>query len=224
MYEILTQLEELRQLIENDRELSRYIKNPNSIINQPLHVRETMTVYAQILWAIAEYKGYQYTQQVKDHKFSIGWTEGLYWQSGENPGNYASNILNTSSRVMQEAYQNVRDILSKEFRQITIAVDKLKEKEGFSKFKEYTYGNQSSLYKDIVYVTNDKDLMIKNPWSTDWLIGDAKREFTKMFLMKINKDRYPNKSEIELEGMAKSGDYDFFKCPLIKASKSGKAV
>ena len=224
VYEILTQLEELRQLIENDRELSRYIKNPNSIINQPLHVRETMTVYAQILWAIAEYKGYQYTQQVKDHKFSIGWTEGLYWQAGENPGNYASNILNTSSRVMQEAYQNVRDILSKEFRQITIAVDKLKEKEGFSKFKEYTYGNQSSLYKDIVYVTNDKDLMIKNPWSTDWLMGDAKREFTKMFLMKINKDRYPNKSEIELEGMAKSGDYDFFKCPLIKASKSGKAV
>jgi hypothetical protein len=30
--------------------------------------------------------------------------KGVYVQSLENPGNYASNILNTSSRVMQEAY------------------------------------------------------------------------------------------------------------------------
>jgi hypothetical protein len=34
----------------------------------------------------------------------FGLTKGLYWQEGENPGNYASNILNTASRVMQEAY------------------------------------------------------------------------------------------------------------------------
>lgn len=221
---ILSDLEELKDLIENDRELSRYIKNPNSLISQPLYIRETMNVYAQILWAIAEYKGYEYMQQVKDHKFSISWKEGLYWQKGENPGNYASNILNTSSRVMQEAYQNVRDILSRDFRQITLDVDELKRKENFSKLKEYTIGNQSSLYKDIVYITDDKDLMVKNPWSSDWIMSDAKREFTKKFLMKINKDRYPNKSQIELEGMAKNGDYDFFKCPLIKASKSGKAV
>ena len=125
---------------------------------------------------------------------------------------------------MQEAYQNVRDILSRDFRQITLDVDELKRKENFSKLKEYTIGNQSSLYKDIVYITDDKDLMVKNPWSSDWIMSDAKREFTKKFLMKINKDRYPNKSQIELEGMAKNGDYDFFKCPLIKASKSGKAV
>ena len=57
---ILSDLEELKDLIESDRELSRYIKNPNSLISQPLHIRETMNVYAQILWAIAEYKGYEY--------------------------------------------------------------------------------------------------------------------------------------------------------------------
>jgi hypothetical protein len=65
----------------------------------------------------------------------------LYWQEGENPGNYASNILNTASRVMQEAYQNVRDTLSKDSRAINVAVEKLKEKEGFSKATEYTIGN-----------------------------------------------------------------------------------
>jgi hypothetical protein len=42
---------------------------------------------------------------------------------------------------MQEAYQNVRDVLSKDFRHINMAVDKLKEREGFSKLKEYTFGN-----------------------------------------------------------------------------------
>jgi hypothetical protein len=42
---------------------------------------------------------------------------------------------------MQEAYQNVRDVLSKEFRHINMAVDTLKEKEGFSKISEYTFGN-----------------------------------------------------------------------------------
>ena len=32
--------------------------------------------------------------------------------------------------------------------------------------------------------------------------------------MEINKDRFPNKSEAELEVMAKNGDYDFFKLPF----------
>jgi hypothetical protein len=35
---------------------------------------------------------------------------------------------------MSEAYQNVRDKLNKDFRKITLAVDALKEREGFSKF------------------------------------------------------------------------------------------
>lgn len=223
--EVLLQLEKLKNDIENDSELSRYIKNPQSIIDQSYHVREAITAYAQILWAIAEYKGYNYKQQIQDHdEIMFGLTKGLYWQEGENPGNYASNILNTASRVMQEAYQNVRDILSKEFRKITIAVDKLKEQEGFSKFKEYTYGNQSSLYKDIVYKTDDNDLMVKNPWNPNCGLSEAKKEFTKMFLMEINKDRFPNKTQLELETMANKGDYDFFKLPLMRASKSGKAV
>jgi hypothetical protein len=42
---------------------------------------------------------------------------------------------------MQEAYQNVRDKLSKDFKKINDAVETLKEQEGFSKFKEYTFGN-----------------------------------------------------------------------------------
>jgi hypothetical protein len=29
-----------------------------------------------------------------------GFFKGFYWQPLENPGNYASNILNTASRVM----------------------------------------------------------------------------------------------------------------------------
>ena len=222
--EILVQLEELKTLIENDKDLFRYIKNPTSIIDQPYHIREAITAYSQILWAIAECKGYNYKQQLKDHKGLIAGTNGVYYQDLENPGNYASNILNTASRVMQEAYQNVRDTLSKEFRQITIEVDELKKKEGFSKFQEYTFGNQSSLYKDIVYKADDGDLMVKNPWSFDWKLSEAKREFTKMFLMEINKDRYPKKTQVELENMAKRGDYDFLKLPLVRASNSGKAA
>jgi hypothetical protein len=45
-----------------------------------------------------------------------------------------------------------------------------------------------------------------------------------MFLMEINKDRFPNKSIAELEHMALRGDYDFYKLPLVRASKSGKAA
>lgn len=223
--EVLLQLEELRTQIENDKELSRYIKNPDSVLEQPYHIREAITAYSQILWAIAECKGYNYKQQLKDHDgLMMGFFKGLYWQPLENPGNYASDILNTASRVMQEAYQNVRDTLSKEFRQVNIAVEKLKQQEGYSKLKEYTYGNQSSLYTDIVYKTDDGDLMVKNPWSDSWNLGEGKREFTKMFLMEINKDRYPRKTQLELDTMAKNGDYDFLKLPLVKASKSGRAA
>ena len=223
--EVLVQLEELRELIESDAELARYIKNPSSMLEQPYHIREAMTAYSQILWAIAECKGYEYKQQLQDHDGVLyGLSRGLYWQPLENPGNYASNILNTTSRVMQEAYQSVRDTLSKQFKQIGIAVEKLKDAEGFSKFQEYTYGNQSSLYTDIVYKTDDNDLMVKNPWNPNCGLSPAKIEFTKMFLMEINKDRYPKKTQIELETMAKNGDYDFFKLPLIKSSKSGRAA
>ena len=223
--EVLLQLEKLKDQIESDAELSSYIKNPESIIDQPYHAREAITAYAQILWAIAECKGYNYKQQLQDHNEIIfGLTKGLYWQKGENPGNYASNILNTASRVMQEAYQNVRDTLSKDFRRFTQAVDTLKEKEGFSKLKEYTFGNQANLYKGIVYKTDDNDLMVKNPWNSNCGLSEAKKDFAKMFLMEINRDRFPNKTEAELEAMAKRGDYDFFKLPLIRASKSGKAA
>ena len=223
--ETLQQLEELKNAIENDKELYSYIKNPGSIIDKPYHIREAITAYAQILWAIAEAKGYDYKQQLKDHdEIMFGITKGLYWQEGENPGNYASNVLNTASRVMQEAYQNVRDKLSKDARKINILVETLKSKEGFSKLKEYTIGNQSSLYSDIVYKTDDGDLMVKNPWDSNCKLSDAKKEFTKTFLMEINKDRFPNKSDIELQNMANRGDYDFFKLPLIRASNSGKAV
>ena len=128
-----------------------------------------------------------------------GLFKGFYWQPLENPGNYASNILNTASRVMQEAYQNVRDLLSKEFREVDQEIEELKAREGFSKFQEYTYGNQSTLYTDIVYKTEDKDIMVKNPWDPNCRLSEAKKKFTKMFLMKINKERYPNKSNLELE-------------------------
>lgn len=225
--EVLVKLEELKTLMENDREIARYIKNPSSIIDESYHVREAVTAYAQVLWAIAEYKGYDFKQQLQDHDkvvFSLKGFKGLYWQEGENPGNYASNILNTASRVMQEAYQNVRDILSKDARAVNIAVEKLKEREGYSKATEYTIGNQSKLYSDIVYKTDDGDLMVKNPWDPNCSLSPAKIEFTKMFLMEINKDRFPNKKLAELEAMAKRGDYDFFKLPLINASKSGKAA
>lgn len=222
--EVLLKLEELKNLMENDRELARYIKNPESIIDESYHVREAVTAYAQILWAIAEYKGYDFKQQLQDHdSISFGF-HGLYWQEGENPGNYASNILNTASRVMQEAYQNVRDTLSKDARMINIAVETLKEREGYSKVKEYTIGNQSKLYSDIVYKTDDGDLMVVNPWSSTCNLSPAKIEFTKMFLMEINKDRFPKLKQAELEAMAQRGDYDFFKLPLIKATASGKAA
>lgn len=221
--EALRQLEELRNLIESDRELARHIKNPTSIIDQPPHIREAITAYSQILWAIADYKGYNYTQQLRDHGDLIaGLQKGVYWQQLENPGNYASNILNTASRVMQEAYQNVRDILPKEFRKVTMAVDKLKESLGYSKLKEYTYGNQAEIYKNIIYRADDGDLMVKNPW-TDNTMTSAEKEFAKMFLMEINRDRL-RKTDAELEIMGQRGDYDFYKLPLVRASKSGKAA
>lgn len=223
--QILLELENLAESMEEDPEIYKFIKNPKSIIDQPYATRELITAYSQVLWAISEYKGYDFLQQTKDHKgVEIGLRKGFYYQPLENPGNYASNILNTTSRVMQEVYQNVRDILSRDIAKITTAVDKLKDKEGFSKLKEYTVGNQSKLYDGIIYRDSDNDLMVKNPWSSSWPedLSEGKREFTKMFLMEINRDRYQNKTDLDLEVMIKNNDYDFFKLPLMEASVSGR--
>ena len=44
--ETLAELEKLKTAIENDKELSRYIKNPESVIKQSYHIREAVTAYA----------------------------------------------------------------------------------------------------------------------------------------------------------------------------------
>jgi hypothetical protein len=58
--EVILKLEELKDFMENDKELARYIKNPESVLEMSYNTREAVTAYSQILWAIAEYKGYNY--------------------------------------------------------------------------------------------------------------------------------------------------------------------
>jgi hypothetical protein len=60
--EMLLQLEELKDFMENDKDLSRYIKNPESVLGMSYNMREAVTAYSQILWAIADIKGYNYKQ------------------------------------------------------------------------------------------------------------------------------------------------------------------
>jgi hypothetical protein len=42
--------------------------------------------------------------------------------------------------------------------------------------------------------TENGDMVVINPWSDNCTLSEAKKDFAKMFLMEINKDRYPNKT------------------------------
>lgn len=75
----------------------------------------TVSLYNNILIAIAQLKGVNFRQQLRDHD---KWLESIFIHrngvSGsylDNPGNLSSETLNLVTKLVTEAYQNTRDEL-----------------------------------------------------------------------------------------------------------------
>ena len=185
---------------------------------------DAVDLYNSILQAIAQLKGVNFRQQLHDHdKFveslSI-WKNGLSGTYIDNPGNMDSETLNLVTRLVTEAYQNTRDDIQREKTKIFKLVEKLKKEKGFNAISENTIGNQTSLYSNMFrpYIKGG-DFLFKNPKE---LYG-AEKELLEFALDKINRNRFPGKTDEEYESMKNSDNVEYYRVPLAKGNEDSIA-
>lgn len=183
-----------------------------------------VALYNAILTAILDLKGIRFKQQPKDHSKIFDsifiWKDGFTGTYFNNPGNQDSDTLNLISKLVTEAYQNVRDDLQNEKVTIAKMVRDLKSEANFGKLQENTVGNQVSLYKNMFReYTEGGDFLFKNP---NQLVG-AEKTLLEHVLQKINKNRFPGKTDEELELMRDTDDIEYYQVPLAMGGQDSVA-
>lgn len=164
----------------------------NYTVNQDQLARDHIALYNMCSLALAELKGINFRQQLHDH---AAWCEtlmihkfGLSGNMLDNPGNLKSDTLNLSTKLVTEAYQNVRADIQEPAAKMRELTEKLKKSKNFGWLQENTIGNQASLYENMYEFRND-DVYFKNPYDSNSLLNDAEREFLKYVLPIINGNR-----------------------------------
>lgn len=223
---MLRELRELAKKMEDDpifgSDVTRVQKDVYDEVRSP-HIQ----VYNQVLLAIAELQGYDFRQQLSDHD---KWLEHVsIFQKGlsgtylDNPGNLNSETLNTITRVVTEAYQNVRSDMEAPKTKIRTLVEKLKQSKGFGYLKERTIGNQASLYKNMIKFTDDGDIMFKNPDDPRSGLSQEEREFLKYALEQINARRLSKFTDEEIDSMRADSNSRYYWVPLASGDMASMA-
>ena len=155
-------IEDKESKIEALTELLNRLDNNGTIhrktINVPNEIKtlneDTVSLYNNVLIAIANLKGVNFRQQLKDHfdflESSKIFTEGLSGTLIDNNGNMQSETLNLVTKLVLEAYQNVRQDMQEPKYKYHELVKNLKRVKNFDKIKEYTIGNQVRLYSNMI--------------------------------------------------------------------------
>lgn len=213
----ITQLENLRKRLEKDFQAD--LESVSDTNQYKKHVQ----LYNQVLIALADKKGIKFRQQLKDHSQWLESThileKGISGTYTDNPGNLSSDTLNTITSMVTQAYQTTRDQMKIKANKVRELVDKLKAAKNFTGFSERTFGNQTSLYTNMTYMTPDGDFLFKKP---EDLSMPEEREFLEFVLNEINRNRYSNFSDVELEKMKNENDVRYYRVPLDIASSSSK--
>lgn len=174
-----------------------------------------VALYNAILVAIAQLKGVNFRQQLRDHD---KWLESIFIMKNgvsgsylDNPGNLSSETLNLVTKLVTEAYQNTRDEIQRKKVKVQKLVENLKRSKGFGSVQEHTVGNQVSLYENLYEETADGDLLFKN---VNRISDPAERELLEYALQEINRNRFPDKTQEELDLMKANGSVEYYRVPL----------
>lgn len=184
-------------------------------------------LYDKVMLAIAEIKGISFRQQTKDNKNYLESMEihrnGVQSLMLDNPGNLNNDTLNVLTKLVSEAYQNVREDMQREMETVRSLVDNLKKDKGFNKLKAMTIGNAASLYTNMIKHENG-DILFKNPWNSTEQLSEAEREFLKYTLTKINENRFQDRTDEDIEDMRASGNLAYYRIPLAVGDTASAAV
>lgn len=223
---MLSELRELARRMERHEsfksDLSRVEKGVYDVVKNP-HIQ----VYNEILLAIAELQGYNFRQQLEDHD---KWLEDIaIFQKGltgtyiDNPGNLNNETLNTITKAVTEAYQNVRSDIEAPKTKVRELVEKLKKASGFNYLQERTIGNQASLYKNMFRYTEEGDILFKDPNDPTSGLTTEESEFLKYTLREINSRRFHGRTETELEDLRADSYSRYYRVPLASGSMASMA-
>lgn len=198
-------------------DLSSFDKKLNKVYKTEADIqRNNVILYNDILMAIAQEKGVNFRQQLKDHDAYFEslnvFKKGMSGTYLDNPGNMNSETLNLVTKLVTEAYQNVRDEMQQEKLTIQKLVRDLKKEKGITKINENTVGNQASLYKNMFReYKKGGDFLFKNIKE----LHGAEKAFLEHVLWKINKNRL-NKSDEELIEMRDNDNIEYYRVPLAR--------
>lgn len=203
-----------RKLVEKNRSLGGNVVSSFS--------SKEARLYNRAMVAIADLKGLSLRQQVEDHgKWSDTagiWETAHKGHSGsylDNAGTLRSGTLNLLTRLVTNAYNNIRHYMAEEIPTIRKMVEDVKSSQGFG-LGNRMLGNVSSLYTSLIDHSIKDDLVMLNPDDPASGITDPNlKKFAKYFLEKVNSQRYGNLPKSEIEKMRVSGDRRYYQIPLM---------
>lgn len=227
-YSILDTAEDNQTKLEAVMNLLNLIKEKYPIEITQLNTNSSSRparLYNKLLLAAAELRGIQFKQQLERTDKWPGLSikkvlkNGLSSSYIDNPGNLDSETLNLLTQLVTEGYQKVRNELTEYIPKVRELTNNLKKSKNFGWLQENTIGNQTSLYKNMFRDVDD-DLILKKV--DDPSLNSAEREFLKYFLRVINHNRFPGKSDLELEQMEQNDDIEYYQVPLAKGEISSE--
>ena len=211
LQQLLVQLEGRNKPNKNisEKEVGRIHTKQSQLSN------EYILLYNTSITAIADLKGINFRQQLEDHDKWLQsifiWKEGVSGTYLDNPGNLDSETLNLITKLVTEAYQNTRDDMQRNRATVMKYVENIKKAHNFGFLEENTVGNQVNLYKDLYKQTADGNLLFKN---LNEVHIQEDREFLRYALDIINHNRFPQKTQEQLDAMRDSGAIEYYQVPL----------
>lgn len=219
---MLRKLDQIRKDLEKDRRIEVNSAINLEDYNEDDHVARQ--IYTETIIAMADLQGIQFRQQLQDNKQTLEsiniFKNGVQSLMMDNPGNLNNDTLNNLTKLVTEAYQNVREDIQREAPTMNKLLGALKQSKGFNKMKEMTVGNQASLYTNMIKYENG-DILFKKPSE---MPTKEEADFLEYALESINSRRFSNLSEQEIEAMKTGGDPRYYRVPLAKGDSSSRAA
>ena len=213
--ETLAELTKLKNKLEE--QYPDTLKNNINVAAYDDFSNPEIRLYAQIMLAIGELSGVEYIQQYKDHAkifegniFKAFLYDGFNGNLVDNPGTLRSDTLNQVSHMIDVAYQNIRDQLSKYRGKLEDKLDKLKSEKG-------TF-NQATLYDNFYDKNIEDDLVFKNPFLESSQLNNTERDLLKQILLDINHRRNSAIATLDDLEVEISNNQNALLVPLIRKS------
>lgn len=209
-----------------DHSIENLIKMKKMLEQEYPNLTETKTtdfssppgiVYGYLLKAIKDLRGMHYVQEVRDgSKIAL---------LIDNPDVMESANLRNMYKVTTDGLVHLRTNLNNFAAEMRTAMEKFWKAKGYSTERRNLIGDQLSLFKNMFVKDRDGNIdsrmRVKSPF-VDRTLDAAEKEFLTFWLDRLNRYRFQNISESDLEEMRLDPDSAYYDVPLMEASSATK--